>query len=94
MYGTKSDIPAAAADQAKSAVGEVFDAGVRAASDIAAEGADAARRGIDQGKAAANERIDAARTWLENTTRDNPLCALGIAGTLGLVVGWLLKQRS
>ena len=93
MYGTKTDIPAAA-DVAKSAAREIFDSGIRAASDIAAEGKDAAGRAIDQSKAAATERIDAARTWMENTTRDNPLCALGIAGTIGLVAGWLLRKRS
>ena len=93
MYGTKFDI-SAAADEAKSAAGETFDSGIRAASNIAAEGKDAAWRAIDQSKAAANERIDAARTWLENTTRDNPLRALGIAGTIGLVAGWLLRPRS
>ena len=93
MYGNRLDIPAAA-DEAKSAAGEIFDSGVRAASDIAADGNAAARRAIDQSKTAANERIDAARAWLENTTRDNPLCALGIAGTIGLVAGWLLRTRS
>jgi ElaB/YqjD/DUF883 family membrane-anchored ribosome-binding protein len=48
---------------------------------------------MDEGKAAANERIDAARSWLESAARDNPIRALAIAGAIGLAAGWLLRQR-
>jgi ElaB/YqjD/DUF883 family membrane-anchored ribosome-binding protein len=87
----RSDVRAAA-DAVRAEASGLLEASARAASDIASNGADMARRAMREGQAVAGEQIDAGRIWLEEAARANPLRALGIAAAVGLAVGWLLLK--
>ena len=84
----------AAADAATTEAISHVETGARAASDIASEGANIARDAMSEGRTVGVEQIDAARTWLEEAARVNPLRAVGIAGAVGLAVGWLLLKKN
>ncbi len=75
------------------AINEFADVTSRAAHDVAAEGAKAARRLLDEGKTVAKNHVDSSIAFVEEKITAHPARGAAIAVGLGFVLGLLLTRR-
>ncbi|HTE16530.1 MAG TPA: hypothetical protein VK642_15775 [Burkholderiales bacterium] len=48
---------------------------------------------VDEGKAVAKDQFDATAKWVGDTTKTNPMRALGIVAAASFFIGLLLARR-